>query len=277
MKAGVSRLTMNALAGMIAARDAVRRDAWRSMRKAAVAAAALRPPPGTRRCAGGSDWHVGVGRDRGLAVAHAHAGQGRHDERAAEWRGHSRSPTRGSRRWTAAARRTVSAASCGCRTRLKISWQDDLTLKIETDAGQQTRLLQFPKPGAAALRSAARAPARTLQGTSVAEWQRSGGAFDAFLERGAGAAPPRWGALKVTTTNMSSRLAAAQWRALQPERDRSPSTSRKVTNPQAGEWFVVTTVVDDPTYLGAAVRDELELQERSRTTPSGIRRRAKPS
>jgi len=23
----------------------------------------------------------------------------------------------------------------------------------------------------------------------------------------------------------------------------------KVTNPQAGEWFVVTTTVDDPTYL----------------------------
>jgi hypothetical protein len=62
--------------------------------------------------------------------------------------------------------------------RLKISWQDDLTLKIESDAGQQTRLLRFAGPGAAA--SPVSAPAgRTLQGTSVAEWQRSGGAFDA--------------------------------------------------------------------------------------------------
>jgi hypothetical protein len=85
-------------------------------------------------------------------------------------------------------------------TRLKISWQDDLTLKIETDAGQQTRLLQFPKAGTSPVSGAA--TTRTLQGTSVAEWQRSGGAFDAFLERGGGAAPPRWGALKVTTTNM---------------------------------------------------------------------------
>ena len=34
--------------------------------------------------------------------------------------------------------------------RLRISWQDDNTLKIETDAGQQTRLLRFaPPPGAA--------------------------------------------------------------------------------------------------------------------------------
>ena len=30
---------------------------------------------------------------------------------------------------------------------------------------------------------------------------------------------------------------------------RSPEHFSKVTNPQAGEWFVVTTVVDDPTYL----------------------------
>jgi hypothetical protein len=132
-------------------------------------------------------------------------------------------------------------------TRLKISWQDDLTLKIETDAGQQTRLLQFPKPGAGAPISGG-APTRTLQGTSVAEWQRSGGAFDAFLERGAGAAPPRWGALKVTTTNMSPGWLR---RNGVPYSQNAQITEyfSKVTNPQAGEWFVVTTVVDDPTYL----------------------------
>ena len=75
--------------------------------------------------------------------------------------------------------------------RLRISWQDDNTLKIETDAGQQTRLLQFRRRRARRRRPRRRSPrsARTLQGTSVAEWQRSGGAFDAFLERGAGAAP----------------------------------------------------------------------------------------
>jgi hypothetical protein len=131
-------------------------------------------------------------------------------------------------------------------TRLKISWQDDLTLKIETDAGQQTRLLQFAKPGAPPVSGAA--TSRTLQGTSVAEWQRSGGAFDAFLERGAGAAPPRWGALKVTTTNM---LPAWLRRNGVPYSQNAQITEyfSKVTNPQAGEWFVVTTVVDDPTYL----------------------------
>ena len=61
------------------------------------------------------------------------------------------------------------------------------TLKIETDAGQQTRLLRFARARRAGRRSSAAGTARTLQGTSVAEWQRSGGAFDAFLERGGGA------------------------------------------------------------------------------------------
>jgi hypothetical protein len=131
--------------------------------------------------------------------------------------------------------------------RLKISWQDDLTLKVETDAGQQTRLLRFAGPAAAA--SPVSAPAgRTLQGTSVAEWQRSGGAFDAFLERGAGAPPPRWGALKVTTTNV---LPGWLRRNGVPYSQNATITEyfTRVTNPDAGDWFVVTTIVEDPTYL----------------------------
>jgi hypothetical protein len=132
--------------------------------------------------------------------------------------------------------------------RVKISWQDDLTLKIESDAGQQTRLLQFTKPGAPAVAAGGAATTRTLQGTSIAEWQRSGGAFDAFLERGSGPAPQRWGALRVTTTNL---LPGWLRRNGAPYSQNAQITEyfSKVTHPQAGEWFVVTTVVDDPTYL----------------------------
>ncbi len=83
--------------------------------------------------------------------------------------------------------------------RLRISWQDDTTLKIETDGGGQTRLLRFAAPGSNA---GAAQGARTLQGYSVAEWQRGGGQQDAFLGRGVGSAAPRWGGLKVVTTNM---------------------------------------------------------------------------
>ena len=60
-------------------------------------------------------------------------------------------------------------------TRLKISWQDDLTLKIETDAGQQTRLFHFGTP--------LQTPAEDWQGSSKAEWDRgnagAGGLFTA--------------------------------------------------------------------------------------------------
>ena len=129
--------------------------------------------------------------------------------------------------------------------RLRISWQDDTTLKIETDAGQQTRLLRFATPAAPVSTANAQ---RTLQGTSVAEWQRSGNAFDAFLERGAGAGAPRWGSLKVTTTNM---LPGWLRRNGVPYSQNAVVTEyfTRFTHPEAGDWFVVTTTVEDPTYL----------------------------
>ena len=68
-------------------------------------------------------------------------------------------------------------------TRLRISWESDTVLRLETDAGVQTRRLVFDKtqqPGP-----------RSLQGFSLAEWERVGG-------RGA-----QGGDLKVTTTNMT--------------------------------------------------------------------------
>ena len=69
-------------------------------------------------------------------------------------------------------------------TRLKIAWADDDTLRVETDAGQQTRLFHFAK---------GRAPAaeRSWQGDSAAEWQAAappGGFF------GFGGPPPDGGA-----------------------------------------------------------------------------------
>ena len=131
--------------------------------------------------------------------------------------------------------------------RLRISWQDDATLKIETDAGSQTRLLHFLAPGSNVGTVAATAP-RTLQGYSVADWQRGGGQQDAFLGRGVGAAGRRWGGLKVVTTNV-----LAGW--LRPngvpygQGTTVTEHFTRFTHPVAGDWFVVTTVVEDPQYL----------------------------
>jgi len=129
--------------------------------------------------------------------------------------------------------------------RLRISWQDDSTLKIETDAGAQTRLLRFAAPAP----NAAAGP-RTLQGSSKAEWQLGGGQRDAFLERGVGPSggAQRWGGLQVVTTNM-----LAGW--LRPngvpygESATVTEHFTRFTHPVAGDWFVVTTVVEDPQYL----------------------------
>ena len=83
--------------------------------------------------------------------------------------------------------------------RLNISWVDDNTLKIEMDSGTQTRTLHF---GQAAPASGP----RSLQGYSVATWEtgaRAGGFGGGGGGGRGGAAPaaPRWGQLKVVTTN----------------------------------------------------------------------------
>ena len=127
--------------------------------------------------------------------------------------------------------------------RLKISWQDDLTLKIETDAGEQTRLLHFLAPGAKP-----NPGGRTSQGYSVAEWQRPGGQIDAFMGRGAAGVQQNRGSLKVVTTDMTPGWLR---RNGVPYSQNATITEyfTRITHPEAGDWFVVTTVVDDPTYL----------------------------
>jgi hypothetical protein len=71
-----------------------------------------------------------------------------------------------------------AAAIMRAASRFHITWQDDDTLRVDSDYGTQTRLFQF---------KAAAGPAheRTWQGYSLAEWQRPA-------------------SLKVVTTNMRS-------------------------------------------------------------------------
>jgi hypothetical protein len=117
--------------------------------------------------------------------------------------------------------------------RIRISWQDDTTLKIETDAGQQTRLFSFVEP--------ARASAPSLQGTSLASWDRPVG-------RGGAPVPVTWAPLKVVTRNLT-----AGWL----RKNGVPYSANAVVTEyfyrhsegESGEWLTVSTVVEDPTYL----------------------------
>jgi hypothetical protein len=119
--------------------------------------------------------------------------------------------------------------------RLRISWSDDSTLKVETDAGTQTRLLHFgdwKAPGTG--------PSR--QGDTVASWEGPPAG------RGAPPAAPRFGNLRTVTTNLSPGYLRKNGI---PYSDKTTLTEYwdLLRQPDGAQWLVITTVVDDPTYL----------------------------
>ena len=146
--------------------------------------------------------------------------------------------------------------------RVHITWEDDNTLKIETDAGVQTRLLHFrgsPPSNAE----------RTLQGYSVAQWiggappggfggfggfggnvaapEAAGAARQGAAPARGAAAPTRWGVLRVTTTALR-----AGWLRKNgvPSSENATVTENFMRFTEGNDvWFTVTTIVEDPTYL----------------------------
>lgn len=138
-------------------------------------------------------------------------------------------------------------------TRLHITWQDDQTLKMETDAGTQTRVLRFANAPAegnataavanvAATTTAAPGP-RSWQGDSVAVWE----ARRAPAGRGAANdTPGRY--LKVTTTNM---LAGYLRKNGIPYSENAVLTEYYdyFQDPDGTTIMNVTIVVDDPQFL----------------------------
>jgi hypothetical protein len=137
--------------------------------------------------------------------------------------------------------------------RLRISWQDDTTLKIETDAGQQTRLLHFG-PAANVLPAAPATGIRTLQGHTVAAWMTNALTVSSGADGGASTSRPSrqtWASLKAVTT-----LLQPAWL----RRNGVPYSETAVLTEYfdyfvdgaaegAGEWFTVSTLVEDPAYL----------------------------
>jgi hypothetical protein len=124
-----------------------------------------------------------------------------------------------------------AAAIMNVPGRLHITWQDADTLRIDTDAGTQTRLLRFTS------RAASSAARPTWQGESVARWERV-------------AAPDTGGSLRVVTSNM---------RAGYLRKNGVPYSERATVSehfdlaplPDGGTLLLVTTIVEDPVYLNA--------------------------
>jgi len=126
--------------------------------------------------------------------------------------------------------------------RIHISWQSDSTLKVETEAGTQTRLLTFgPQPAAAA-------SAPSWQGVSVATWEFAG------RGRGRGGPPPQYGDLKVVTTHMKPGYVQKNG---VPYGENAVLTEyfSRTSEPNGDSWLILTHVVEDPQYLnGPLVR-----------------------
>jgi len=112
--------------------------------------------------------------------------------------------------------------------RIHITWENDTALKVETDAGTQTRLFRF---GTAA------SGEPTLQGESKAQWEFAGG-----RNKGNG------GSLKVVTTKM--RPGFLQSNGV-PYSANATVTEyfHRTTETNGDSWLVVTTLVEDPQYL----------------------------
>jgi hypothetical protein len=111
--------------------------------------------------------------------------------------------------------------------RLHITWQDDNTLKIETDAGTQTRLLHFVESGAGE---------PSWQGYSAAAW-----------ELGPGRGTVRTGNLKVVTTNLKPGYVRKNGAPYSAKTTVTEYFDRN-TMPNGDVWFTVTTKVEDPVY-----------------------------
>jgi hypothetical protein len=125
--------------------------------------------------------------------------------------------------------------------RLHITWVDDNTLKLDADAGTQSRTIHFtPQPGAAGSPS--------LQGYSIATWEGPGfgGGRGGFGARPAG--PPKTGTLKIVTTSLTPGYLRKNG---VPYSDKAVLTEyiNLVTGQQGDRYIALTAFVDDPVYL----------------------------
>jgi hypothetical protein len=141
--------------------------------------------------------------------------------------------------------------------RLAIAWADDRTLRIDFDAGRQTRLLHFSDQLPTSGYSSSEPPSNfavpdvpgepTLQGYSVAAWHKQA--------QGLGTGP-----YASTTVAAKGGSLAVITRHLAPgylQSNGIPYSSQAILKeffdvvriPSGIEYLIVTSIVEDPTYL----------------------------
>jgi len=117
-----------------------------------------------------------------------------------------------------------AAAIMRLAARFHITWQDDNTLRVDSDAGKQTRLFHFNAPSASP-------GERTWQGYSSAQWEKPA-------------------SLKVTTTNLRPGYLRKNG---VPYSENATVTEYFDIGPipggSGGQVLLVTAIVDDTQYL----------------------------
>jgi hypothetical protein len=150
-------------------------------------------------------------------------------------------------------------------TRVHITWQDDNTLKMDFDAGTQTRLLIFDQT---------KQPAgeKTWQGFSTAQWEGPGvgrGAAPVRAQLGNSTGPiapggggrgqrggpaladsiGRGGSLKVVTTNFKEGYLRKNGVPYSETASITEYIHRLPSDPGEPVWLLVITAIEDPKYL----------------------------
>ena len=124
--------------------------------------------------------------------------------------------------------------------RLHVTWHDDQTLKIETDAGQQTRLFYFA--------TAPTPPIEDWQGVSKAEWDLGNAGAGGLFFGGRGAAGGPSGSLKVVTTRMKLGYATRNGVPFSANATLTEYFDLVKTN-KGVEYLVLTSSLDDAAYM----------------------------
>ena len=128
-------------------------------------------------------------------------------------------------------------------TRLHITWQDDNTLKVETDEGTQTRLFHFTG-------KLPQGQAASWQGYSAADWDVSHPTFMGFAPPPPPAGGKLPGSLKVTTTNL--RPGYLRKNGIPYGAGATLTEYFTRTNEANGDsWLLLTSIVEDPQYLAS--------------------------
>jgi hypothetical protein len=117
-------------------------------------------------------------------------------------------------------------------TRLRISWENENVLRVDADAGMQTRLFQFT-------RTPDRGRAADWQGVSSAVWRTHPGGMEP------GSVPG--GSLAVTTEQM--RPGYLRKNGVPYSADARLTEYYYVLEDRETTWLIVTSIVEDPQYL----------------------------